>query len=120
MEANWEPHLQGMLRYAAATTCRRSLLCRHFGEAPPPCHGFCDSCRAAQQQQGQQRGRAAGAGAAAAAAVAAGPSTGAAAVQQKDVTEAAKGAVQTLQVRRLVMRCSNVLWQGPCSCSLET
>ena len=38
MDANWELHLAGMLRYAAATTCRRSLVSRWAGrpEALPP------------------------------------------------------------------------------------
>jgi len=62
METNWEQHLKSMLRYCTAageTThthnsggsggsilkgCRRGVLCRHFAEAPAPCHAMCDYC----------------------------------------------------------------------------
>ncbi|GAB4814163.1 hypothetical protein N2152v2_001209 [Parachlorella kessleri] len=47
MESSWERHLSAMLGYAAASTCRRSIISRHFGEAPPPCHNMCDICKAA-------------------------------------------------------------------------
>ncbi|KAL4440297.1 hypothetical protein ABPG75_003298 [Micractinium tetrahymenae] len=89
MDSNWEPHLRGMLQYAAASGCRRAALCRHFGEAPPPCHQTCDCCK-----------RVAGGAAGGAAAAAAGGRQQQQHQQQqqlKDVTEAAKGVVQTLQ-----------------------
>lgn len=105
MDSNWESHLRGMLQYAAASGCRRAALCRHFGEAPPPCHQGCDCCR-----------RAAAGDAAAAGGVAAAGSGGRKKPDQqhhhhqqqqqqelKDVTEAAKGVVQTLQVRLVLL-----------------
>ena len=107
LENNWEPHLRGMLQYAAAASCRRSLLCRHFGEAPAPCHGMCDCCKRHQASGNGAAG--AGSSSAAAAAAAGGGRAAAAAAAtaeggtagqgQKDVTEAAKGALQTLQVQ---------------------
>jgi hypothetical protein len=113
LENNWEPHLRGMLQYAAAACCRRSLLCRHFGEAPAPCNGMCDWCRG--QQAGTDGaaepgtagpggpGKAAAAAAAGEGGAAAAAGAGGVAGQgQKDVTEAAKGALQTLQVRSLM------------------
>ncbi|PSC67654.1 mediator of RNA polymerase II transcription subunit 34 isoform X1 [Micractinium conductrix] len=110
MDTNWEPHLRGMAQYAAAHTCRRALLACHFGEAPPPCHAMCDCCRAADaaaeaavDAAGGKAGAAAAAAAAAAGAAGAGAAGAAAAaggeatVPLKDVTEAAKGVVQTLE-----------------------
>ena len=112
MESNWEPCLKGMLQYAAAPTCRRALLCRHFGEAPARCAGMCDRCRptgadaagtaaaaaaAAGAGAGAGAGGAAAAGAAGAAAAAA-AAAGGGAPERKDVTEAAQGVLQTLQV----------------------
>jgi hypothetical protein len=109
LENNWEPHLRGMLQYAAAAFCRRSLLCRHFGEAPAPCQGMCDWCKRHQASGNGAAGAGSLSAAAAAAAAAGGGRTAAAAAAtaeggaagqgQKDVTEAAKGALQTLQVR---------------------
>ena len=111
MDTNWEPHLRGMAQYAAAHTCRRALLACHFGEAPPPCHAMCDCCRAADaaaeaavDAAGGKAGAAAAAAAAAAGAAGAGAAGAAAAaggeatVPLKDVNEAAKGVVQTLEV----------------------
>lgn len=72
MESAWETHLRSMLRYAggAGGGCRRAALCRHFAEAPAPCHRMCDTCA----------GRAVGA-----------------TVEKIDVTEAAKGALEVLK-----------------------
>lgn len=71
--------------------------CRHFGEAPSPCHGMCDVCQAAAAAT---KVAPAAAGAAAAAAQAAGPSSSAKAgeggTQQRDVTAAAQGVLSTL------------------------
>lgn len=102
MEAGWEAHLRGMLRYGAAHTCRRALLARHFAEPPPPCNAMCDVCaRAAGAAPGAPAAPAAAAAAGAAGAGAAGAAAAAAAAGDgaalKDVTEACKGAVQTLQ-----------------------
>lgn len=69
--------------------------CRHFGEPPPLCDAMCDCCKAGAAAGGGATGAAAG-GAAAAATAAGGEGGG---VVLKDVTEATKGAVQTLQVR---------------------
>jgi hypothetical protein len=91
MESNWERCLRGMLQYAAAHTCRRALLARHFGEAPPRCAAMCDCCKAvAAAAEAAGAGEAGGAATAAATAAAGGPAA-------KDVTEAARGVVQTLQ-----------------------
>ncbi|EIE26127.1 ATP-dependent DNA helicase [Coccomyxa subellipsoidea C-169] len=44
-EPGWEQRLGAIMRYAAASsTCRRSLISRHFGEAPAKCHAMCDCC----------------------------------------------------------------------------
>ena len=74
MDAGSEAHLSGMLRYVTGRGCRRAALACHFGEAPPACHGMCDSCRdgATNAQQQQQQ-------------------------QHRDVTEEAGGALATLQ-----------------------
>ena len=93
-----------MLQYVAAHTCRRARLARHFAEPPPPCHAMCDMCtRGAGAAPGAPAAAAgcaaaAAAGPAAAAAAAAAGAGGGGGVELKDVTEAAKGAVQTLQV----------------------
>ncbi|KAK9830588.1 hypothetical protein WJX81_002230 [Elliptochloris bilobata] len=69
MEPRWEAHLLGMTTYASdAATCRHALLCRHFGEPPPACSAGCDCCA---------RGGAAG-------------------VQRRDVTAAARDACAAL------------------------
>ncbi|KAK9814024.1 hypothetical protein WJX73_009544 [Symbiochloris irregularis] len=44
-EPGWQGHLFGMARFASALSgCRRSTICRHFGEAPAACAGMCDCC----------------------------------------------------------------------------
>ncbi|BDA44413.1 ATP-dependent DNA helicase Q1 [Coccomyxa sp. Obi] len=56
-EPGWEQRLGAMMRYAAAaSTCRRSLISRHFGEAPAQCQGMCDCCaRAASGATAERR-----------------------------------------------------------------
>ncbi|KAK9809014.1 hypothetical protein WJX72_007915 [[Myrmecia] bisecta] len=44
-EANWQPNLYSVMRYASAlSTCRRVIVGRHFGEAPAECSAMCDCC----------------------------------------------------------------------------
>ena len=86
MESAWEPHLRSMLRYAGGTAggCRRAALCRHFAEAPAPCHGMCDMC-ALRAALGETTTHATNVGTS---------STG---ENKIDVIEAAKGAIEMLK-----------------------
>ncbi|KAL3130511.1 hypothetical protein ABBQ38_15564 [Trebouxia sp. C0009 RCD-2024] len=44
-EPSWQGNLFAMMRYASTlSTCRRSILCRYFAEAPAACHSMCDNC----------------------------------------------------------------------------
>ena len=89
--------LNSLAPRCACLTAPPACSCKHFGEAPARCNGGCDVCRrhqAASQAAAAAAGGAAGAEDGAAAAAAGEP----AGATEKDVTEAAKGAVQTLQV----------------------
>jgi hypothetical protein len=109
MESNWEPCLKGMLQYASAAACRRALLCRHFGEAPARCGAMCDVCTAAERAAGpSSTDGSAAAGAAHEAATRSGAGPGQA---QKDVSEAARGVLLTLQVGQRCPPASGVLAQ---------
>jgi ATP-dependent DNA helicase Q1 len=113
MENNWETHLKSMLKYCTASDnsgtsgtfrggggggtslsggCRRGVLCRHFAEAPAPCHGMCDCCRFRRSNQNLDNNGAA----AAAGGRGAGASRGGG-KNRIDVSDACKTAIEVLK-----------------------